>query len=881
METFFFLERAHILRRGNEVWPSYKILLQLAVEHADDSPLTLGAEKFLADGKCKWLWLRRERRLSHVAPNPCQAVIECRDGDEGNNDAQAVNGVLELSGGGLLSWSWETMCFWGCNGEFLKKHPGSGAIKLADGRILSWSSEGTIQLWNQHNEQLNLFASEEAHAAAELSDGRIITWTLNGAFTIWSKDGVHVKTFGTYATEGAKVKELMDGRLLTSTDSRIDLWTKDGTYIFSIKSNDTKPVRSRNWFVNTRVFEESETDDVLVTPEQLGVSIPAPAPPVAWVCKYDSRDVIYDDEGLYLDENDDPGYYGEDDFDDECRDYSDDTYNDFDNYKPYYGAIQLCNGAILTWLAGKGSLGIWNLAGELVTMLEVDPDTGSDVCGALELADGRILSWTSGNSISTLYIWTKNYELLTKRTVPNSDNRFLELADGTLLHWGVSNYPFSETSGDVNIYLLSKEGEERRVLKGHEKDVCGVRQLADGRIVSWSEDNTLRIWDCNLASHKGLEGYDWGSCDAMGLSDGRILTWIDRTQQVEFRQWDAEGEYLGLWGGSEVQLVINDVWHRSLRRIAELASGKVLTSFMQNANLWSPEGKLLCNFPKPDNFLELSDGRLLLYYDRSPGHHMEDLSESLMQERMMELAASLAKGSSAEGSPVLKSPNIQLYSAEGILLRELAGNGPGMFELSDGRILLYSWAIQVLSPEMQHIGELGCHKTAIKGITELSDGVILSWSEKEMKLWTQDGKSIECEDYSLIFFKYPELKTKMFAGFDLMQGLSETAESFVSWRSTYDKAYADLFWHADSTCTVRTSTTDGRIVASQENGQLCVLRAYKDNSRYVLSSCNYSEGLQNLTPQEASEKFTKTGSYALLGNKENGLFASLIEDFPY
>jgi hypothetical protein len=55
----FWREREHILRRGDERWPAYKILLQLAVEHADDSPVTgtsknLRFEKsaFVKSGSC-------------------------------------------------------------------------------------------------------------------------------------------------------------------------------------------------------------------------------------------------------------------------------------------------------------------------------------------------------------------------------------------------------------------------------------------------------------------------------------------------------------------------------------------------------------------------------------------------------------------------------------------------------------------------------------------------------------------------------------------------------------------------------------------------------------------------------------------------------------
>lgn len=53
----FFREKAHILRRGSGQWPSYKIFVQLAVEHADDSPITMCAEKWLEEGRCDWVWL--------------------------------------------------------------------------------------------------------------------------------------------------------------------------------------------------------------------------------------------------------------------------------------------------------------------------------------------------------------------------------------------------------------------------------------------------------------------------------------------------------------------------------------------------------------------------------------------------------------------------------------------------------------------------------------------------------------------------------------------------------------------------------------------------------------------------------------------------------
>ena len=102
----FFREKAYIFRRGNEKWPTHNILLQLAVEHADDSPLTQGAEQWLAEGRCGWLWLRRVPRMPHAQKNPCLAVLD---------------------------------------GHFIGP---TGALVLSDGRIRSWSNDGTFRLWD-------------------------------------------------------------------------------------------------------------------------------------------------------------------------------------------------------------------------------------------------------------------------------------------------------------------------------------------------------------------------------------------------------------------------------------------------------------------------------------------------------------------------------------------------------------------------------------------------------------------------------------------------------------------------------------------------------------------------------------------------------------
>ena len=142
----------HILRRGTTLWGTHKILLQLAAEHADNSPVTAAAEGWLEQDRCDWLWLRNARRPEVAIPSPCLRVFE------GHTGAVA------------------------------------GAELLPDGRILSWSGDSTLRLWDiARRDALKVLYHSDTRAgqvfAAALSpdgaralsagrDGRLVEWDL-------------------------------------------------------------------------------------------------------------------------------------------------------------------------------------------------------------------------------------------------------------------------------------------------------------------------------------------------------------------------------------------------------------------------------------------------------------------------------------------------------------------------------------------------------------------------------------------------------------------------------------------------------------------------------------------------------------------------------
>ena len=278
IEEAFFREKAHILRRGNEEWPAYKILLQLAMEHADDSPVTKGAEGFLAEKKCEWVWLRRERRTVHaVVDNEIPklerhlaeviSVLRLAGGHIVSSSADKtlrlwdsngvqlavleghtafVNGALDLNSGHILSWSVDqTLRMWDSNGVRLavfEGHSGpvKGALELNDGRIISWSVDKTLRLWDSNGAILAVFAghTDAVKGALELTDGNILSWSVDETLRMWDSNGVRLLVLEGHTASVKGALELTDGRILSwSVDQTLRLWENNGNSLEKIQKN--------------------------------------------------------------------------------------------------------------------------------------------------------------------------------------------------------------------------------------------------------------------------------------------------------------------------------------------------------------------------------------------------------------------------------------------------------------------------------------------------------------------------------------------------------------------------------------------------------------------------------------------------------------------
>lgn len=248
-----FRTRRHILRRGNEHWPTHKILLQLAMEHADNSPLTQAAERWLEQGYCDWVWLRNPLRAKEAGIDPCIAVLE--------GHVAAINGVQALPDGRLLSWSDDcVLALWDpasgqCLAQLLTEDSGSvGCIELlSDSRLVSWcinlreQSDHAIDLWDLATS--THLASLRGHlktvqGVKQLSNDRLLSWSFDNTLRLWDLNRHKcLRIYKGHTNLVLDAEFLPDGCLLSyGCDGTLRLWSLNHNRCLGIFEGHTDSV---------------------------------------------------------------------------------------------------------------------------------------------------------------------------------------------------------------------------------------------------------------------------------------------------------------------------------------------------------------------------------------------------------------------------------------------------------------------------------------------------------------------------------------------------------------------------------------------------------------------------------------------------------------
>jgi len=183
----FFREQAHILRRGIVDQSVHNNLMQLAMEHADDSQVTKAAEVWLSAGHSDWFHLRRSPRRQQLIQNQCSAVLE--------GHTNSINGALVLPDDRIVSWSSDnTLRLWnpksGACQQLFNGHTESvtGALLVSDGRLLSWSHDETLRLWDLTTGECCAILhghTEWITGAIAMPHDRVLSWSNDYTLRIW------------------------------------------------------------------------------------------------------------------------------------------------------------------------------------------------------------------------------------------------------------------------------------------------------------------------------------------------------------------------------------------------------------------------------------------------------------------------------------------------------------------------------------------------------------------------------------------------------------------------------------------------------------------------------------------------------------------------
>jgi WD40 repeat protein len=537
---------SHLLRRGTPEWPADRILLQIATEHADDSAITSAAESWIQSGACDWLWMRRNHRPAVASEDSCLMVLEENSGSLGGARSMANGRILSWSGDGILRvWDGHS----GLPIAELEGHAGGivGADLLPNGKIISWSWDKTIRLWGGLGSEpavvLEGHAEHYGHPQVKiLPGGRILSWAedflrTDGAalsvIYVWDdRSGARLAVLEGHTAEVRGAQRLSDGRILSwSEDKTLRIW--DG------HSGATLSVLSKH---------ASGVHDAVVIPGDRLLSL-AGEEMLLWHATGGAPIAVMQADSPWI-----------------------------------RGAAPLPHGRIVSW-STDGAIHLWDSnTGALLALLEGHSD---DVFGVQPAPNGRILSWSFDG---TLRLWDGNSGSLLA-VLEGHMGRVMGaefLPDGRILSW----------SEDKTLRIWDGQtGKPLAVLDGHAGAVEGAHLSPDGRILSWSEDNTIRLWDATIAASDVFDGARKSTTDRVSKpKKTHLLSWLAQAR-VAF--------------GDLLDRVAPTNLNPQARRKPTLAVEEIAILPMTESG--AVEDSLHTTVDLPDCVFKLSDGRILTY----------------------------------------------------------------------------------------------------------------------------------------------------------------------------------------------------------------------------------------------------------------------------
>lgn len=181
-----FLQRSfHVLQRGSVRWPSYKILLQVAIEDADTSPVTQAAEEWLKQGNCDWLWLRRDDRPRDRVYGSKVKVLET-----------PVLGVVQPTPEILFSWDHKDIKLWDLGtekGKVVGRAPKTAFMSIDGAELVAVFDDGLawIDIASGSIIKKVRYCGGSLDGGMLLKSGEVLTWSdKDKKSQIWNRSGM-------------------------------------------------------------------------------------------------------------------------------------------------------------------------------------------------------------------------------------------------------------------------------------------------------------------------------------------------------------------------------------------------------------------------------------------------------------------------------------------------------------------------------------------------------------------------------------------------------------------------------------------------------------------------------------------------------------------
>ncbi len=534
----FMRFNAHMLQRATAEWPAHKILLQLAIEHTTGSPITKAAREWLAadDCPCDWAWLRNRVMPRGDGMSPCEAVLD--------GHSARVEGAL---------------------------------LFLNETRVLSWSQDGSLIIWNLDGEVVKrLEHGEGVIGVLPLPDGKAFSWGRIRPFIVWELAS------GKMIREIECPKNASLQTILLTERNVIVFWSNDRPrYLIHLWNHVTDEIQ---------ILHGHRAEILGILPMPDGERL------LSWA----------GDGELLLWNLNVPGEFL--------------PIGRFENGSPVAGAAAAPDGSCVVAWSKDGQLRRWNANGNEGAVMHGHEDV---VLGIAFIPEhGAVVSWSRDR---TIRVWNLDDG---KQRAPalgyRHDIQGVLVAEGgeTIVSWGDHDgsallwRPFAAPNAEPDPERLS----------GHRKWIRAAKLFPDGkRLLTIAEDKNLRVWD--LASRRCLHVMEGHMGRVIGakiyVDERRILSW---SADLSLRIWD-------LRYASDAEMT--DVHEGTLRDVFALPDGKRLLSVAYDATprIWNRESGVCEQFLFGHTEWVFgarlfSDGRRLLTWSRDKTLRIWDLATS-------------------------------------------------------------------------------------------------------------------------------------------------------------------------------------------------------------------------------------------------------------